>query len=157
MKSDVTSAVLEEARRFLGSKEELLQCLKNHGLTKIRSIAAYAEIAGISLGRSKIEVHFSETWAHERGAHERFHENLFAVLDETPIPPRYIRSRRGPNPPLHACESPEKAASHTDVQQKKTADAVFFVTSVVLASFERAVRSATKRNSVGRLDRRCLG
>lgn len=93
MKSAISPKILDEARRFLADKEKLLHTLRNRGLSKSDSIAAYAELYDMTLARSKVDVHFSETWKDARKTDEKLHESVFAALDRHPEPPRRPRRR----------------------------------------------------------------
>lgn len=70
----------EELRACGSSVEEILRYYRSSGLSILESMQLITQLMQLSLPEAKQLVHFSETWADLRPAHDRFHRNVDEVV-----------------------------------------------------------------------------
>jgi hypothetical protein len=69
----LSPTLLRQAREYSGNPEQLVAFLRRAGLSKLRSVAAYAEVMNVSPAEAKRRVHDSDTWAERRDFDEQLH------------------------------------------------------------------------------------
>ena len=61
--------------------EEILRFYRDSGVSVPHSVQMLRKLTNVSLAEAKQIVHFSQTWADLREAHDRFHDTLERALN----------------------------------------------------------------------------
>lgn len=76
MKIPISNDILQDAVNFSDDSERLINFFKQKGLTKIRSVMAYAYVLGVSPLAAKIAVHESKSWSEAKSIDDVLHNSI---------------------------------------------------------------------------------